>query len=102
MKKGENDRGDDEKKDNERDELSHKGGKSHVHGAQPEWLGPVGELAKYQMGFVQFAKKLNICFKLPGEHINVRLGSKKGGCHLTTKIKDYFYTRIMDRSKTFA
>ena len=35
-KKGENDRGDDEKKDNERDELSHKGGKSHVHGAQPE------------------------------------------------------------------
>ena len=34
--KGENDRGDDEKKDNERDELSHKGGKSHVHGAQPE------------------------------------------------------------------
>ena len=75
--KGENDRGDDEKKDNERDELSHKGGKSHVHGAQPEWLGPVGELAKYQMGFVQFATKLNICFKLPGEHINVRLGSEK-------------------------
>lgn len=36
VKKGENDRGDDEKKDNERDELSHKGGKSHVHGAQPE------------------------------------------------------------------
>ena len=34
--KGENDRGDDEKKDNERDELSHKGGKSHVQGAQPE------------------------------------------------------------------
>ena len=74
---GENGRGDDEKKDNERDELSHKGGKSHVHGAQPEWLGPVGELAKYQMGFVQFATKLNICFKLPGEHINVRLGSEK-------------------------
>ena len=37
VKKGENDRGDDEKKDNERDELSHKGGKSHVHGAQSDW-----------------------------------------------------------------